>query len=221
MPPATAPVSLSFSWEVLAFLVTGLSEGSVPSRSVFPDPIFAFVLGSVGHVSVTLSLLLLSAISELPVSFRWSAGLSGQGHLAVRGLAHSPDTHPQSATPLQCCSKSPLRGWGSSGDLSWMEGGREEGAAALAGGGHVGWEGGSLPGRRLLGWEQTVFTLPTHPAHSPLVPGSHPCALQSAQRAAALSPELRRGPRRPCPLPPRTGAGAGAHVGDGPMSAGG
>lgn len=44
VPPATAPVSLSFSWEVLAFLVTGLSEGSVPSRSVFPDPIFAFVL---------------------------------------------------------------------------------------------------------------------------------------------------------------------------------
>lgn len=161
-------------------------------------------------VSVTLSLLLLSAISELPVSFRWSAGLSGQGHLAVRGLAHSPDTHPQSATPLQCCSKSPLRGWGSSGDLSWMEGGREEGAAALAAGGHVGWEGGSLPGRRLLGWEQTVFTLPTHPAHSPsflaptpalcslhreLLPSARNCAGGPADPAHCLPAQgLVRGP---------------------------
>lgn len=43
VPPVTAPVSLSFSWEVLAFLMTGLSEGSVPNRSVFPDPVFALV----------------------------------------------------------------------------------------------------------------------------------------------------------------------------------
>lgn len=91
-----------------------------------------------------------------------------------------------------------------------MEGGKEEGAAALVAGGHVGWEGGSLLGSRLLGWEQTVFTLPTYPAHSPLVPSSHPCALHSLRGELPPSaPELCRGPRRPCPLPPLQGLARG------------